>query len=220
MNNIFDRVTRLVSGSLSGLMDKVEQSAPETVLTGYIVEVDEAIGKTESAIRRLDEAAEFHKAELKRNQDRHQTLEGQVKDAIAQDNNDLAIVGIATILELESKQPLLEQVVNESEQQKQQLKEQLALLKDRKEKLLKTFNDLREQPDQAVTIDPEMSQPVTGSNESLLEKLLKALDFYADEQKPKAENVSELEQLAKLSRERRIRQRLEEMKEEKEPQHE
>ncbi|SMF96432.1 phage shock protein A (PspA) family protein [Methylomagnum ishizawai] len=139
--SIATRVTRIVGGSLHGLLDAMEQAAPEAAMAQAIREVDLAIDEVRAELGKA--LAHRHLAESNRArlETRHGELAAQIAVAVARGEDGLSRAGIAKQLDIEAQQPVLDQAIAAAVRDGQELESYLLALQAKKRDMEDALRD-------------------------------------------------------------------------------
>lgn len=138
---LIKRVSRLVAGTFTSLVDAAENAAPTVVVRQAAEEIDGAIDEVRVEIGR--QQAQRHNAhrELSSLSARQGELEEQIRIALQSDRSDLAEHATEELLGVEDRIPLIESYVAEAKAEETELQRYLAALKAKRQSL---EEDLRE----------------------------------------------------------------------------
>ncbi|MBU1439644.1 MAG: PspA/IM30 family protein [Gammaproteobacteria bacterium] len=210
--SISRRVARLVSGSLNALVDAVENSAPDTVMTQAIKEIDSAIADSRSELGQQIAQKHLASKRLIDENNRHEHLTAQLEIAVQNGRDDLAAVGIAEQMDIEARIPVLEASISDCNNREKELEGFIQALQAKKRDMLaelKAFRDAQ-QAKEATANNPHQGssteQKVQHAND-VFERVLenhsgvpgRGLD---------TSNARQLAELEELSRNNRIAERL------------
>lgn len=139
--SLIKRVSRIVAGTFTSLIDAAENAAPTVVVRQAIEEIDGAIDEVRVEIGR--QQAQRHNAhnELSNLSARQGELEEQIGIALQNDRSDLAEHATEALLGVEDRIPLIESYVAEAKAEETELQRYLAALKAKRQSL---EEDLRE----------------------------------------------------------------------------
>lgn len=139
--SLIKRVSRLVAGTFTSLIDAAENAAPTVVVRQAVEEIDGAIDEVRVEIGR--QQAQRHNAhkELSNLSGRQGELEEQIGIALQSDRSDLAEHATEELLGVEDRIPLIESYVAEAKAEETELQRYLAALKAKRQSL---EEDLRE----------------------------------------------------------------------------
>jgi phage shock protein A len=211
-DNLLSRVKRLVTGSVTNLIDAVETAAPETVMKESIREIDRALDEVRAnlgvalsnrhhANKRLSDAAA-----------RHEELGRQLQVAVTEKRDDLAEAVIVRQLDLEAQMPLLERALSDSGAEAKELEGYIAALAARKRDMesdLAQFTSSRAASgapavgNAGSTVDRRVENAATA-----FDRVLGAKTGLPGTTAPERDVAAKLAELEKLERANRIRERL------------
>lgn len=211
-DNLLTRVKRLVAGSVTSLIDAVEQAAPETVMKEAIREIDRALDDVRASLGVT--LANRHHAN-KRLADataRHEDLGRQLQVAVAEKRDDLAEAVIVRQLDLEAQMPVLERALSDAGAEVKELEGYIAALAARKREMesdLEQFTSSR-----AAAVAPAADNP-DSPVERRVERAASAFDRVLGSKTglpgtsaPERDVAAKLAELEKIERANRVRERL------------
>ena len=219
------RVGRIISGSFNALVDAIEGAAPEVVLEESIREIDGTIDETRIELGKV--VAEKYSAN-KQLGDKHshfEKLKEQIEFAVQEDRDDLAEAAIAKQMDIEAQIPLLEQAIKDTSDKEKELEGFVQALQAKKRELrdeLTEFSKSRAAQNAAAsgaTSSAGASHAGAGTEHrvnSALDKASSVFDRVISKQglvsgqggNQDASTEAKLQELEKLSRENRIKERL------------
>ncbi|MBC2595269.1 PspA/IM30 family protein [Ruficoccus amylovorans] len=125
-DSISNRIRRIITGTASSIVSKIEGLAPEVVLEQAIAEVDSALDEVKAELGRVT-AQKYHvtKAMTKLNEE-HSTIEDQTLEAHKQGRKDLVEAAISRQLDIEDQLPALESQLGELGRQEEELNKAIA----------------------------------------------------------------------------------------------
>lgn len=129
------RVKRLVSSSANGIVDALENSAPEFMMREAIREIDRAIDDVRDELGRAVAARHLSARRLAMTKAKHEELIGRARLAVEQGRDDLAEAAIARQLDFEAQMPLLETAIRDATAKQGDLEGYLAALGGRKREM-------------------------------------------------------------------------------------
>ncbi|MFP4351279.1 MAG: PspA/IM30 family protein [Puniceicoccaceae bacterium] len=120
-DSISNRIRRIITGSASSIVSKIEGLAPEVVLRQAIAEVDGALDEVKAELGRIT-AQKYHvtKAMAKLNEE-HGRIGGQSAEAHRQGRKDLVEAAISRQIDIEDQLPALENQLAELGRQEAEL---------------------------------------------------------------------------------------------------
>jgi phage shock protein A len=106
--NLTARVTSLISASVHGLLDKLEEAAPVAMLEQYMRELDQVIGEVRAELGTA--VANKHLAQQQhiRLNKEHDELDGSINTGLTEGREDLARSAVSRQLDIEAQLPILE----------------------------------------------------------------------------------------------------------------
>lgn len=125
-DTISSRIRRIITGTASSIVSKIEGLAPEVVLEQAIAEVDGALDEVKAELGRVT-AQKYHvsKAMTKLNEE-HSRIEEQTTEAHKQGRKDLVEAAISRQLDIEDQLPALESQLGELGRQEEELNKAIA----------------------------------------------------------------------------------------------
>ncbi|MDP0498001.1 MAG: PspA/IM30 family protein, partial [Verrucomicrobiota bacterium JB024] len=125
-DTISSRIRRIITGTASSIVSKIEGLAPEVVLEQAIAEVDAALDEVKAELGRVT-AQKYHvsKAMTKLNEE-HSRIEEQTMEAHKQGRKDLVEAAISRQLDIEDQLPALESQLGELGRQEEELNKAIA----------------------------------------------------------------------------------------------
>ncbi|MGE9291901.1 MAG: PspA/IM30 family protein [Puniceicoccales bacterium] len=125
-DTISSRIRRIITGTASSIVSKIEGLAPEVVLEQAIAEVDDALDEVKAELGRIT-AQKYHvsKAMTKLNEE-HSRIEEHTEEALKQGRKDLVEVAISRQIDIEDQLPALENQLAELGRQEAELNQAIA----------------------------------------------------------------------------------------------
>ncbi|MEM1380353.1 MAG: PspA/IM30 family protein [Pseudomonadota bacterium] len=212
------RVKRLVSGSVNSVVDAVEAAAPETVMKEALREVETAIDEVQHELGRT--AADKHHAakRLAASSEKHNDLAEKIEFAVTEGRDDLAQAAIARQLDLEAQMPVLEGALRDFSEQEAELEAYIAALTARK-------REMEEDLEQFVVAQREAGTSADGAPgaaaspedratkaDRTFNRVLKNASGVAGTSPADRDTAQKLEELSRIERENRIKERLAKVK--------
>ncbi len=119
-DSISNRIRRIITGTASSIVTKIEGIAPEVVLQQAIAEVDGALDEVKAELGRIT-AQKYHvsKAMTKLNEE-HSRIDEQTAEAHKQGRSDLVEAAISRQLDIEDQLPALESQLGELGRQEEE----------------------------------------------------------------------------------------------------
>src|SRR5215469_11202369 len=100
-DSISSRVTRVIAGSVHALLDAVENTAPEAVMTQAIREVEQAADEVRAELGRIEALKHLATSSLNKLNTQNETLADQIDLAVSKGDEALARAGIAKQVDIE-----------------------------------------------------------------------------------------------------------------------
>ena len=129
------RVGRVIAGGVHALIDRLEDQAPDAMMEQAIREADAVVDDVRHELGRVSanrHLAQQRHADLNR---QHETLGGQIEQALAQAREDLARAAVARQLDIEAQIPVLETTLAEHARQENELQGYVAALLAKKREM-------------------------------------------------------------------------------------
>lgn len=125
-DSIRSRITRIISGTASSIVTKIEGLAPEAVLEQAIHEVDGAIDEVRSELGRIIAQKHHVTKAITRLNEEHSKLDEQIETALGTDRKDLAEAAISRQVDIEDQLPALENQLADASGQEKELNQAVA----------------------------------------------------------------------------------------------
>lgn len=170
------RVGRVIAGSVHALIDRIEDQAPEAMMEQSLREADAVIDEVRhelglvSANRHL---AQQQHAHLNR---QHETLAGQIDQALAQGREDLARAAVARQLDIEAQIPVLETTLAEHARQEVELQGYVAALLAKKREMDEALSEFRKSRAAAAATVSSAAAPGGGAAQQRIAAVTGAFD--------------------------------------------
>ena len=219
-NDLFSRVSRLISGSVNGIVDAVENAAPETVMRESIREIDKAVRQVRDELGKLLATKHHAARRLADTSSEHDTLIENTRVALTDGREDLAKAAIGRQLDLEAQIPVLEATLRDISEQEGELESYISALQARKREM---EQDLRKYlADQAAAASGSSAAGGSGAGatsgnsaeavaeraEAAFNRVMEASTGVPSDGTAQKEDAVKLAELEKLSRDNRIEERL------------
>lgn len=218
--SIGQRVARLVSGSVNALVDAVEGQVPEAVMEQALRELDSAIDEARSELGKFIAQKHLASKKLMEENSRHETLSEQLEAAISSGRDDLAEVGIAQQIDIESRIPVLEASIAECSSKEKELEGFIQALQAKKRDMKADLHQFRQARQQAGSMNAaaqsggsgaqQKAESATASFERVLEK-----QSGIEGRSTTTDTAIKLAELEELTRKNRISERLAALKADK-----
>ncbi|MBC2602416.1 PspA/IM30 family protein [Puniceicoccus vermicola] len=142
-DTISNRIRRIITGTASSIVSKIEGLAPEVVLEQAIAEVDDALDEVKAELGRIT-AQKYHvsKAMTKLNEE-HSRIEEQTEEALKQGRKDLVETAISRQLDIEDQLPALENQLGELGRQEAELNQAIAGLVAKRNEMDDELHDFK-----------------------------------------------------------------------------
>lgn len=218
--SLLSRVSRLVSGTFTNMIDAAETMAPEIVARQAIEEIEKAIDEIKTEVGKQQATRHNANRELVSLNERSEQLKAQIQTALNKEREDLAEAGTKELIGLEDRMPIIENLIASSREEETELSKYLAGLRSKKEDMEKDLAIIKQTQQKETSIDG--STPVHEANNTSkitaqVEKSINALNrakssatnIPAGGSNPIDGNSAELEE---LHQQHRIAERLAKLK--------
>jgi phage shock protein A len=201
------RVSRIIAGSVNKVIDAVENSAPEMVMEQGLREVDRLADDVRAELGRVLAGRHLATKRLMEESRKHEALGEQVELAVAQQREDLAEAAIARQFDIEAQLPILEAAISDAAAKQRELEGYAAALAARRREMEDDLAHYRAEV--ATGVARPRRDDGKGRPESKRDEVASP-EFDPTRQLPQfAARLAELESLARRNR---IRERLEQVK--------
>lgn len=210
------RVKRLMAGSLNSVVDAVEMAAPEAVLKQAIRETEEALDEVQHELGRTIVNKHHAASRLAAANDKHEELSRQIEFAVGEGRDDLAEAAIARQLDIEAQMPILESALHDFSATESELEGYVEGLKARRREMQEDLDEFlraqqREGNASAVAGAPG-SPPTPGVKaaraDRAFDRVLKNATGVGATERTDRETAAKLDELSRIERENRIKERL------------
>ncbi len=216
-DTISTRVGRIISGSVNALLDAVEGAAPEAIMEQAIREIDQAIHDVREELGRASAAKHLANKRLAEKNTTHEDLAGKIEIALDKGRDDLAQAAVESQLDIEAQIPVLEQTIIGCQEREKELEGFIAALHAKRREMrdeLKRFSESRRVA--AGEVSSDGSSPHTGSKVNrAVDRASSAFDRVLEKNagipglgNASTANAVQLQELEKLARENRVKERL------------
>ena len=219
MQNIKDRVGRIVSGSINALMESIEEATPEIVLEETVREIDAAIDDVRAELGHLTADKHMANKRLADTSSKHDILSGQIALALEQQREDLAEAAIASQMDLEAQVPVLEHKIADLGEEIERLEGYIAALKGKRSEMveeIKAFLAKQKAAESPATIAANGSPAHNSDVAARVEKASNVFDKITNRTSltslGNSDNAEKLAELEKLARDTEVKRRLEAIK--------
>ena len=221
--NITTRVARLISGGLNAFLDKVENTAPETVMEEAIREIDSAIDEVRKELGRTVANKHLANTRLADENEKHEKLGEQIELAVKESRDDLAEAAIAKQLDIEAQIPILESTIAEAGSTEKELEGYISALRARKREMSEELSQYRASRQQASTANapPDASTAAGGSDdieskvhqaESAFDRVMSRATGVSGSMVSERGDAAKLAELDDMARQNRVNERLAQVK--------
>jgi phage shock protein A len=218
-DSISSRIRRIITGTASSIVSKIEGLAPEAILAQAIAEVDSALDAVKAELGRIT-AQKYHvtKAMAKLNEE-HGRIDEHMASAQQEGRRDLLEAAISRQLDIEDQLPALENQLTELGRQETELNQAIAgLVAKRNEMDDELFEFKQAQQQAAATGEPSAiaGAPAPGGAAARAERAERAFTRVLQDAtgvrraalKAGSEESGKLVELAHLNKRARIEARL------------
>lgn len=164
-DTISNRIRRIITGTASSIVSKIEGLAPEVVLEQAIAEVDGALDEVKAELGRAT-AQKYHvsKAMTKLNEE-HSRIEEQMGEAQKQGRRDLLEAAISRQLDIEDQLPALESQLAELGRQEEELNKAIAGLVGKRNEMEDELFEFKQARAQAASLGDASAAGGAGSGQ-------------------------------------------------------
>lgn len=149
-DRISNRIRRIITGTASSIVSKIEGLAPEAILAEAIAEVDSALDEVKAELGRVT-AQKYHvtKAMTKLNEE-HARISEHMETAQSEGRKDLLEAAISRQLDIEDQLPALESQLGELGRQETELNQAIAGLVAKRNEMDDELFEFKQIQQQAV----------------------------------------------------------------------
>ncbi|CCK79110.1 PspA/IM30 family protein [Desulfobacula toluolica] len=218
---LISRVGRIISGSVHSLIDSLENSAPETVLSESIREIESAIDDVQNELGLIVAKKHLATSKLMEENKKHEDLSEKTKIAIKENRDDLAEAAIARQLDIEAQIPILETTVDDCKTQEKELENYIHALQAKKREMKEELIQFRKTIKEAAKTSgsggssetPERVESKIAKAESAFERVIeKATGIPGSNGISERKSAAQLAELEEIARKNKIRERLSKIK--------
>ncbi len=213
--NLVSRVKRLVSGSVAGMVDAIENATPETVMKEAIREVERATDQVRDELGVVIANKHVANTRLMNANAKHEELADQIELAINQGRDDLAQAAISRQLDLEAQIPILEAAINDATHEEAELDSYIAALNGRRREMEEELSTLQSQRSRAASNDvmgnasaADQAEHTASRAENAFNRAMRSTSTTPGVAGGDRHTSAKLAELEKLSRENRVQERL------------
>jgi len=211
---IASRVGRLVAGSLNALVDAAENASAEIVMQQSIREIDGVIGEIRAEMGKTAVSQHMLENRLASEKEKHLSLSEQIAVALKEGREDLAEAAIAKQMDIEAQVPVMEKNLVEAQEQIKELEGYIAALQGKKREMQSELDLLKKQKQSVETASSSSS----ASPQAKVQRAQEAFERVMGTGMPVAgsgADEAKLAELESLTRQNRIKERLEALKAQK-----
>lgn len=211
--SLFYRVSKLISGSAHALVGKIENVAPEMVMSEAIRQMDLALDELRQELGKTIANKHIANKRLAEKNDKHVSLAEKIEDSVQSGREDLAKAGIASQLDIEAQIPVLEKAIAEFCEKEKELTSYIQALDAKKREMKEELLALSKQSNASEGSAGQTVNKVAQS-QNKAEKAISHFDNIMEKQtglvghRHDPHNAKKLQELETFSRENRINERL------------
>ena len=203
--NITNRVSRLISGSINALVDAAESASPEIVMQESIREIESATSEVRHELGKVIVMQHNIQDRIESEETKHKELTEQINVALKEDREDLAQAAISKQMDIEAQVPVLKKSLENNSKEIEELESYITALQAKNREMndeLIRFKERKKTIDSPSFQDSEVKQNVSKSQSAFN----RAMGINVGLSKETDE--SKLAQLEELTRNNRIQERL------------
>jgi len=216
-DNIANRVTRIVSGSVHALLDAVEDAAPEAIMAQAVREVDQVIDEVRAELGRVEAAKHLVTTQLNKLNSESELLADQIELAMGQNREDLVRTGLEKQINIEDQVPVLQKSLAEQQERGRELEGYITALLAKKREMEQALQEFI--ASRAAHTSPGAQAGAAGSSRARVDNAGSAFDRVIARQTGVAglsanitADAAKLKELQDLQRSHRIEERLAKLK--------
>jgi len=126
--SLTNRVSRIINGSVNAIMDAIEDSAPDVVMTQAIRDIDGAIDDVRAELGKVIASKHLASKRLGEKNIKHEGLAANIELAIKEGREDLAEAAVSQQMDIEVQMPVLEQSIIDANEQEREFEGYIAAL--------------------------------------------------------------------------------------------
>ena len=222
-DSLASRVSRIITGSARKIVDILESQAPEIVMEEAIHEIDSAIYDVRSELGKVAAAKHLATTRLADANKKHSDLTDKIELAIDSGRDDLAEAAVAQQMDLEAQIPVIELSISESAEKEKELESFISALQGKKREMREELRELRKAKAESTSALSAGAEGNSGNVEDKVARAEAAFDRIVEKStglastgKTSLDNAAQLAELEELSRKNRIKERLAQIKANKE----
>ncbi|KPF50758.1 hypothetical protein IP87_02040 [beta proteobacterium AAP121] len=213
------RVGRVIAGGVHALIDKIEDQAPEAMMEQSLREADGVIADVRHELGVVSANRHLTQQQHARLNSQHETLLGQIEQALGQGREDLARAAVARQLDIEAQIPVLETTLAEHVRQETELQGYVAALLAKQREMQEALEAFRKS--RAAAASAAATAGAAGSNaEQRMGAVTGAFDrlyqrqtgLSGTDRTASLEQTARLKELDDLVRENKIAERMAQIK--------
>jgi phage shock protein A len=218
-NSLASRVARVIAGGMHAIVDRIEDLAPIHVLEQSTRELEEVTDEVRSELgQAIANRHLLQQQHLKLNSE-HEALHDSIVVALGSGKEDLAKHGVARQIDIEAQLPVLELSLAESVSREQQLSGFVDALLGKKREMQSAIHDLQEATQRANQV-PAANRITSNRIEGKVQNIQDSFDRSYQRQATgiggasglSIQETANLNELSDLVRERKINDRLAQIK--------
>lgn len=213
------RVGRVIAGGVHALIDKIEDQAPEAMMEQSLREADGVIADVRHELGVVSANRHLTQQQHARLNSQHETLLGQIEQALGQGREDLARAAVARQLDIEAQIPVLETTLAEHVRQETELQGYVAALLAKQREMQEALEAFRKSRAAAVSaaatagaagsMAEQRMGAVTGAFDRLYQR---QTGLSGTDRTASLEQTARLKELDDLVRENKIAERMAQIK--------
>ncbi len=205
--SITSRVGRLIAGSFNAMVDAAENASPEIVMEQSIREIDSAINEIRAQAGKEVVAKRMLESRLINEKARHETLNEQIDIALKEAREDLAEAAVSKQMDIEAQLPVMEKSLTETTEHIAELEGYIAALQAKKREMQEELELYKKQKQGVSEGAPQAAEAQVDHAKAAFERVMGNHTSM-----PSNTNEAKLAELEALSRQNRIKERLEALK--------
>jgi phage shock protein A len=209
-------VTRIIAGSAHAFLDVVEDMAPEPMLRQAIREIDQVMGDVRVDLGKVEAAKHLISSQMTKLNTENETLAASIETAVAENNDDLARAGVDRQMLIEDQLPVLSRSLAEQIEKSKEFEGYITALIAKRREMEEALESYLASKAQVGTVSTSAGK---ATHDSRVENAQSAFDRVLSRQtgltgvvgQPQGD-AQKLKELAELSRNNRVAERLAEIK--------
>ena len=217
-DSISGRVKRVISGAVNGLVDAVENAAPEAIMEEAVREVEGVIEEVRTELGKVIADKHLANKRLLQASKKLEELADKINLAVKENRDDLAEAAISRQLDIEAQLPILEERISELGGQEKKLEGYIGALQGKRREMqedLRLFRASRSSMqdgtgsgDQPAAVSAVKHENRIDRADAAFERVLGKAASSPPSNSNDRETAAKLAELDDLSRKNRISERL------------